>query len=203
MKVALHACCGPCLIEPLDDLVRENEVVIVYANPNIAPAAEYVRRRETLLEYADSIGASVVEVPYEPGIWEAAVAGLETDQPARCSACYRVRMELAAGYAASHAIDAIATTLTVSPHQDPVAIRAAGEEAASRAGLRYLHRDYRERYPDASRRSRELEMYRQNYCGCIYSRTEAETERARRRKTRAADRGSLSGPNAASAQEGR
>jgi predicted adenine nucleotide alpha hydrolase (AANH) superfamily ATPase len=188
MKVALHACCGPCLIEPLDDLASSHEVVVVYANPNIAPAEEYVRRRDTLLEYAAEIGAEVVELPYEPDVWHEATDGTEGDRAARCSACYRVRFTMSAEYAAANGFDAIATTLTISPHQDPEAIREEGERAAAQVGLTYLHRDYRERYPEATRRSRELEMYRQSYCGCLLSKAEAEAERAERRALRQAQR---------------
>jgi len=188
MRVALHTCCGPCLIEPLDDLATDCEVVVVYANPNIAPAEEYARRRDTLFEYAQRVGAAAVEVPYEPAVWESAIAGTEDDRRARCEACYRVRLGLVADYAVTHGFDAIATTLTVSPYQDPEAIREAGEGAASDAGLAYVHRDFRERYPEATRRSRALEMYRQNYCGCLLSKAEADAERAERRARRAEER---------------
>lgn len=185
MKVALHACCGPCLIEPFDDLARDNEVVVVYANPNIAPADEYVRRRDTMLAYAESIGAEAVEVPYDPAAWHTAVAGFEGDQVARCAACYRVRFRLTADYAVSRGLEALATTLTISPHQNAGAIREAGEQVAAETGLEYLHRDYRGRFSEANRRSRELEMYRQNYCGCLRSKVEADAERAGRRAERA------------------
>ncbi len=184
MTIALHTCCAPCLIEPLESLAAEDDVVVVFANPNIAPEDECVRRREALKTYASRIDVRVVELPYDPDRWRAAVAGLEDDQPARCAACYRVRLKMTARWAAEHGIEALATTLTVSPHQSAAAIREAGEEAAAAEGLTYLHRDFRGRYPSATGRARELGLYRQDYCGCLFSKREAEARRAARRARR-------------------
>lgn len=184
MKVLLHACCGPCLLEPYDALAAEHKVSVCYANPNIHPAEEYARRRDTLLEYARAVGIDVRELPYEPRAWEAATAGLA--RPERCHACYRLRIGLVAAEAARDGFDAVATTLTVSPYQDPDAIRAMGEEACAAAGVAFCVTDFRERYPEATRRSRELGMYRQNYCGCLPSKAEAEAERAARKAARRA-----------------
>lgn len=184
MRVMLHACCGPCLLEPYDALAREHEVTVCYANPNIAPVEEYERRRDTLAAYAARAGIRVVELPYEPSLWEEAVAGLEHDQPRRCRACFRLRLGLVAEEARRQGYDAVATTLSVSPYQDPDAICGAGAEACEAAGVAFLDRDFRDRYPEATRRSRELGMYRQNYCGCLFSRAEADAERARRRAAR-------------------
>lgn len=182
MKVLLHACCGPCLLEPYDALAAGHEVAVVYANPNIQPAEEYALRRDTLLTYAEAEGIAVIELPYTPETWAAATAGLEP--PARCHACYRLRIGMAAAEAARGGFDAVATTLTVSPYQDPAAIRAMGEEACAQAGVTFLVTDFRERYAEATRRSRALGMYRQNYCGCLPSRAEAEADRAARREAR-------------------
>lgn len=188
MRVLLHACCGPCLLEPLDALAAEHEVTVLYANPNIHPRAEYELRRGTLLAYAREIGMTVIEEPYDPVRWMEAIDGLEADPGRRCRACWRLRLSMAAQYAAAHEFDAIATTLTVSPYQDADGVRESGLQAASEAGLKYVDRDFRALYPRATVRSREAGMYRQNYCGCLFSHTEAEEQRARRRKERAADR---------------
>ena len=178
MKLALHACCGPCLLEPLDALRAEaDEVVVVYANPNIHPAEEYERRRDTLLAYAARIGIEVAEVPYDPEAWEREVSPLAEQGAARCRACYALRLGVAARYAAEHGFGALATTLTVSPYQDHIGISQEGRAAAAEAGVAWLDRDFRERYPEATRRSRELGMYRQNYCGCRFSKAEAAAQR--------------------------
>jgi predicted adenine nucleotide alpha hydrolase (AANH) superfamily ATPase len=188
VRVLLHACCGPCLLEPLDALAAEHEVTIAYANPNIHPPSEYRRRRDTLFAFAEAQGLGVVELSYDPVAWMRAVAGVERDPALRCRACFGLRLGMVARYAVEHGFDAVATTLTVSPYQDADAIREAGESAAREAGVAYLDTDFTERYPEATRRSRDLGMYRQNYCGCMLSELEAEAERAARKVARKAER---------------
>jgi len=91
-RLLLHACCGPCLIEPLEALAKQaDHVAIVYANSNIHPAQEYERRRDTLLAYAGSAGVEVVELEYDPGEWVATVGPLAKSGPLRCRACYALR----------------------------------------------------------------------------------------------------------------
>jgi predicted adenine nucleotide alpha hydrolase (AANH) superfamily ATPase len=186
MRIVLHACCGPCLLEPFDALSATHEVRVVYANPNIQPREEYQRRRDTLLEYTRDNGIVVEEVAYEPESWTEAVRGLEGRPGERCRACFRLRLGIAAERAARLGYDAVATTLSVSPYQDPEAIREAGEAAAAEHGVEFLVTDFRDRYAEASRRSRELGMYRQDYCGCRYSKDEADAGRERRRSEKAA-----------------
>jgi predicted adenine nucleotide alpha hydrolase (AANH) superfamily ATPase len=187
MKLLLHACCGPCLIEPLDEFSKSaTELAIVYTNSNIHPAEEYELRRDTLRAYAEELGATVVELPYDPAAWAQAVGPLADAGAERCRACYRLRLGEAAHYAAKHGYDALATTLTISPYQDPDAIRDEGRAAAASVGIEWVDRDFRDAYPEATRRSRELGMYRQNYCGCEPSSVEAQVQRAARRAGRRA-----------------
>lgn len=182
--LALHACCGPCLIEPFDAFAAEGfDVTVVYFNPNIHPAEEYRRRLDTLREYADRHGIRVVELAYDPDRWNAAVAGAGSREE-RCRRCYELRLGAVADWAATQGVGAFGTTLTVSPYQDAGAIAAEGRRHAARTGVRYEHRDFRERYREATRRSRDEGMYRQNYCGCAPSEREAEADRERRRAER-------------------
>ena len=183
-RIALHACCGPCLLEPYDELASLADVTVVYANPNIHPLAEYRHRRDTLQAYADDRGIEVVEFPYDPRLWLAATTGLEADQPARCEACFRLRLGLVADLAVERGMDGIATTLTVSPYQDAEVLATVCAEVAREYGLAYVGRDWRDRYHDATTRAREAGMYRQNYCGCLRSEVEADAARARRRAKR-------------------
>lgn len=193
-RLLLHACCGPCLLEPLDALAEQaDEVTILFANPNIHPAEEYERRRDTLRTYATSRNIEVVELPYDPAIWNERVLPLANAGPARCRACYAVRLGQAAGYAAAHGFDALATTLTVSPYQDAAAIAQEGRRAAEGVGIRYVDRDFRGLYAEATRRSRELGMYRQNYCGCALSDQEAQLQRAERKAARQAEKAARAG----------
>lgn len=185
MKVMLHACCGPCLLEPLDALTVDHEVRVAFANPNIHPLAEYVRRRDVMMEYAAGRGIEVDELEYDIEAWESAVGVFGGDVERRCVACFRLRLGMTADLASRSGCDAVATTLTVSPYQDHDAIRRAGEAACSEAGVRFLVTDYRSLYPASVRRSRELGMYRQNYCGCRFSLWEARDARERRLAARA------------------
>lgn len=185
MKLLLHACCGPCLIEPLDALRGEmDSVTVAFFNPNIQPYEEYVRRRDVLAEHAAREGVEVVELPYDLAGWLEAVGVLAREGEERCRACFRLRFQAVARYAADNGYDAISTTLTVSPYQNASVIAEEGARAASTAGVAYVHRDFRDRYGDATRRSRELGMYRQNYCGCVLSDLEARRGREERRAAR-------------------
>jgi predicted adenine nucleotide alpha hydrolase (AANH) superfamily ATPase len=189
VRIMLHACCGPCLLEPWDALSADHEVRVAYANPNIHPRSEYELRRDTLLEWAGSRGIEVDELQYDPEAWDRAVAGLDHGSHERCVACYGLRLGMVARHAAEEGFDAVATTLTVSPWQDPEGIREAGIKACADHGVDFLVTDFRDRYDEATRRSRELGMYRQNYCGCRYSEKEAADQRDRRRAQRASRKG--------------
>lgn len=237
MKLLLHACCGPCSLEPVRLLqAAGHDITIAYMNSNIAPADEYQHRLSTLLEWARSQGIPVVEGPYEPNRWQEAVraswypgparlvadsagdasrdadaafntgidpefdtgidpefdpardpkfAHLYSDRDNRCRACYRLRLEELARYAHEHDFDAIGTTLSVSPYQYTSIIKEELERAAAHYdGLTALFEDFRPYYPNATKRSRDLGMYRQNYCGCAYSNKEAAAERAARKAAR-------------------
>lgn len=182
--LALHACCGPCLIEPQAALSEQFEsVTVVFVNPNIHPLEEYERRRDTLAAYACDNGIEVVELNHRPEEWFDAVRDARTRQE-RCRACYGLRLGATARWAAANGRDAFATTLTVSPYQDAAGIAQAGEAAATESGVAYVDSDFRDRFAAATTRSRELGMYRQNYCGCLMSEIEARVEREVRKKAR-------------------
>ncbi len=190
VKLLLHACCCPCTLEPLRLLLEEgHEIAIAYMNSNIHPAQEYEHRRDVLLDFAQDQGISVVEGVYDPQGWARAAGVFGADQaqrPNRCRACYRLRLEEACEYAAAHGFEGVATTLTVSPYQYTQIIREELERACERAGLAAVFRDYREHYAQATRRSKAMGMYRQNYCGCAFSKVEAQEEREARKAERAA-----------------
>lgn len=190
MKILLHACCGPCSLEPVRLLLDAgHELTIAYFNSNIHPEPEYLHRKDTLIEWAESEGIPVVEGRYDVESWErtAGAFGIDADvREQRCRACYRLRLEEAARYAAEHGFDAISSTLTVSPYQYTQVIGEELERAAKQAGIDWVFEDFRPNYDEATRRSREIGMYRQNYCGCRYSAAEAAKERAERKAQRAA-----------------
>ena len=185
----LHACCGPCSLEPLRVLREQGFLpTIVYVNPNIQPHDEYVRRLETLRAWAAGENVEVVEGPYEAERWEREVARYGTNRLARCQACYRLRLEGAATLAAELGRAYMSTTLAVSPYQ---LFDACGTELGricARAGLTAVWQDFRPLYPQATTRARELGLYRQNYCGCRFSAAEAALERCQAREARTLQR---------------
>lgn len=185
----LHACCGPCSLEPLRVLREQGFLpTIVYVNPNIQPHDEYVRRLETLRAWAAGENVEVVEGPYEAERWEREVARYGTNRLARCQACYRLRLEGAATLAAELGCAHMSTTLAVSPYQ---LFDACGTELGricARAGLTAVLQDFRPLYPQATTRAKELGLYRQNYCGCRFSAAEAALERCQAREARTLQR---------------
>ena len=187
MKLLLHACCGPCSLEPTR-ILREagHDITIDYQNPNIHPGPEYEHRLQTIKAWTDDEGIELLEGEYDPDTWEREVGIYGTDRRARCRACYRLRLERTAARAAELGFEGISTTLSVSPYQLTDVIAEELERAAKACGLEAVFEDFRPNYPEATRRSRALGMYRQNYCGCRFSDVEAAEERAARKAARAA-----------------
>lgn len=185
-RMLLHACCGPCSLEPTRIFAQEGvDFAIHYANSNIFPPEEYEHRLSTLREHVcEPQGIELIEGDYDPDAWEREVAMHGTDREARCRACYRLRFEETAREAAARGFDTISTTLTISPYQLTDAILEKLEAAAERHGLKVDARDFRDRYREATRRSREKGMYRQNYCGCRFSIAEAEEQRKAAKRKR-------------------
>ncbi len=190
MKLLLHACCGPCSLEPVRLLqAAGHNISIYYANSNIAPQAEYTHRLDTLRTWAAQEHIPVIEGTYDPERWEVSAGRIadsdDAPRDARCRACYRFRLEETARYAADHGFEGIGTTLSVSPYQYTEIIREELERASAQVGLAAVFEDYRPYYPRATQRSRDLGMYRQNYCGCALSQAEAATQRVERKRERA------------------
>jgi len=167
MRILLHVCCGPCAIYPVKFLRQSGyEPLAYFFNPNIHPYREFSRRIETLREYSTLAGLElVIDDRYLLEDFLAA-AMRETN---RCLACYRMRLEQAASYAAETGLTRFTTTLLVSPYQQHELIRKVGEEAGARYGVAFEYFDFRPGWPEGVVESRALNLYRQPYCGCIFS----------------------------------
>lgn len=169
-------------------LERGEALDIFYANSNIAPEDEYVHRLDTLNAWAGSEDIDVIEGEYDHSEWEKSCKEPfqhgDISREERCRRCYRLRFEETARYAAENGYEAVCTTLSVSPYQFTYIIREELERACSEAGLECIFEDFRPYYDEATRRSREAGMYRQNYCGCELSAAEAQQEREERRAAR-------------------
>ena len=176
-RLLLHSCCGPCSSYVLEYLTRYFEVFLSYYNPNIQPRAEYDLRLENQLKVLERMpGVTLVPCGYDGGAYDEAVRGLE-DEPeggARCTECFKLRLDFAARGAKRLGCDYFATTLTVSPHKDAQRINAIGEALAGKYGVKWLPGDFKKRdgYKRSIELSREFGLYRQDYCGCLYSKTE-------------------------------
>ncbi len=200
MKILLHACCGPCSLEPVRLLhAAGHDLTIAFMNSNIHPRAEYDKRLQALVEWARVENIPVIEGIYDIPAWKAAVAPAladgkttastaDTHHAKRCRLCYRMRLQEAAAYAAAHDFEGLSTTLAVSPYQFSEIIEEELAAACQPYGLMPVFQDFRPYYKQATRRSRELGMYRQNYCGCAYSDAEAAAEREQRKQQRAAEK---------------
>ena len=169
MKLLMHTCCAPCSVYCIDSLREEGiEPTLYWFNPNIHPYMEYKARRATLKEYAQSINVEAIfEENY--GLEEFCKNVIE-DLNNRCqNYCYRVRLEKTAKYAKENGYDAITTTLLVSPYQKHEILKKQAEEIAKKYGLNFLYRDFRVGFREGQAKARELGLYMQKYCGCIFS----------------------------------
>lgn len=172
----LHACCAPCSSAVLERLCSRFEVTILYYNPNIDPPSEYHRREAELERFVkDAVyHCPVIELPYDPQAFYAAVKGLEQEpeKGARCTVCFRLRLTAAARFAAEHGFDWFCTTLSISPMKDPVRINEIGAALAEAYGVRWLPSEFRKKdgYKRSLVLSAEYGLYRQDYCGCVFSR---------------------------------
>ena len=193
IPLLLHACCGPCSLEPVRLLRAEGfEPTILWSNPNIQPLSEHERRLETLRAWARDVArVDVIVAGDDRGAWERACAPAGFDRERRCRACYALRLAEACRVARERGFEFVSTTLAVSPYQ---LFDVCGEQlraVCATHGLTAVWRDFRPHYAEATRESRELGMYRQNYCGCRFSAAEAaigrhEARDARRRAKLAA-----------------
>lgn len=172
--ILLHSCCGPCSTHCVRELRgRGFEPTLCFSNSNIDTREEYDRRLSTLREFATRVGARVLADPYDPESWNAAVRGLEGEKEggARCAACFRHNLARAAEKAEKEGFRAFTTSLTVSPHKKSAMVFAAGREAAAGRAAAFEDFDFKkdDGFLDSVRLTEKYGLYRQNYCGCKYS----------------------------------
>lgn len=181
-KLLIHSCCAPCSSYVLEYLSDYFAITVYYYNPNIYPEDEYVRR---VREQQQLIAAMPLKNPvtftegeYIPKQYYDLVKGHENDQEGgeRCFLCYRLRLEEAAKVAKEGGYDYFTTTLTISPHKNAAKLNEIGEEMAERYCVKFLPSDFKKRggYKRSIELSKEYGLYRQDYCGCIYSKRDRE-----------------------------
>ena len=173
-RLLLQSCCGPCSTYVLSYLKQYFDITLLYYNPNIQPRAEYDLRLENQRKVLAAMPeVHILECAYDGEAYNAAVRGLEGEPEggARCTACFRLRLEETARLAAEGKFDYFCTTLTVSPHKDAARINTIGRALGEQYGVAWLPSDFKKRegYKQSITLSRELDLYRQDYCGCLYS----------------------------------
>lgn len=179
-RLLLHACCAPCSSYVLEYLTRYFDITVYFYNPNITDAAEYKKRLDELsrlisiMPHENQI--TLVEGEFSPERFYAFTGGLESlpEGGARCFSCYRERLEATARYMSKYKgqYDYFATTLTVSPHKNAAKLNELGAELADKYGIKWLASDFKKRegYKRSIELSREYGLYRQDFCGCEFSR---------------------------------
>ena len=181
-KLLLHACCGPCSSYCLEYLSQYFDITILYYNPNIYPDLEYNRRFNELKRFINEIPRinkiELMESRYDPKEYYWSVKGLENlgERSKRCYECYKLRMEETAKVALENNFDYFTTTLSISPYKDANWINEIGINLEKRYGVKYLYADFKKKngYKRSIELSRQYNMYRQDYCGCVYSKIESE-----------------------------
>lgn len=176
-RLLLHSCCAPCSSYVLEYLSQYFSITVFYYNPNIFPAEEYekrVREQEALiLRLPAKHRISFLEGPYEQERFYETAKGLEQEPEGgeRCFRCYHLRMLEAAQMARAGRFDYFTTTLSISPLKDAVRLNEIGEKLSREYGVAYLNSDFKKRdgYKRSIELSREYGLYRQDYCGCVYS----------------------------------
>ncbi len=172
-KMLLHSCCGPCSTAVIERLKDEYDLTIYYYNPNIDCEEEFVHRLSEEKRYCDLQGIAVLEDGYDGEEFLKRTKGLEREKEggARCPICFKLRLEKTAIKAKELGFDCFGTTLTVSPHKNAEIINAVGKEVERQTGLEFIEGNYKKR--DGFKRSiilsKQYNLYRQNYCGCKYS----------------------------------
>ena len=196
-RILLHSCCGPCSTAVVERLLEDYEITVFFSNSNITDPAEYAKRKETQLQFLETfcrdhgtIGRiSMIEGRYEPERFLQLCEGLdgEPEGGARCPVCFRMRMEEAAERAKQDGYDLFGTTLSVSPHKNYAQICEIGEALEQETGIPFLRSDFKKKagFQRSIELSKQYGLYRQNYCGCGFSKKEAEAFRAERKRREA------------------
>jgi predicted adenine nucleotide alpha hydrolase (AANH) superfamily ATPase len=171
MKILLHTCCAPCSIYPVESLRKAgHEIRGYFYNPNIHPYMEFTKRLETFTEYAQKIGLPVIlDDDYA---LEEFLRGVVFREGERCRICYSLRLQKVAQIAKRGKFDAFSTTLLVSPFQKHDLIKEIATSIALATGVSFYYQDFRVGFKEGVLKSKEENMYRQQYCGCIFSEKE-------------------------------
>lgn len=176
-KLLLHSCCAPCSSYVLTYLTKYFDITILYYNPNIFPYEEYEKRKKEqirLIKEIDKINKiDLIDCEYDNDLYNKLIEGLEQEpeKGKRCNICYKIRMEKTAIIAKEKKFDYFCTTLSVSPYKNSNLINEIGKELQEKYNIKWLYSDFKKKdgYKKSIELSKKYNLYRQNYCGCIYT----------------------------------
>ncbi len=171
MKLLLNICCGPCATAVIEKLKQEHDITLFFYNPNIEPIDEYEKRLRSAEKLASDLKIPMIIGDYDNIQWHAAVKGLEKEPEGgkRCDVCFRLRLEKTAQFAKNNDFEAFASTLNISPYKNAEKINNMGKEVAEKINITYIPTDFRQDYMHSIELSKKHNLYRQKYCGCMYS----------------------------------
>ena len=173
----LHSCCAPCSSYVLEYLEPYFEITVLYYNPNIEPIEEYLKRKEEQINFINKVhpNIKILDVTYDNDLYDLTIKGMEEEKEggSRCYKCYKLRMEKTAKIA-SNKYEYFGTTLSVSPHKNASFINEIGAELEKNYNSKFLYADFKknEGYKRSIVLSKEYNLYRQDYCGCLYSKNQ-------------------------------
>ena len=174
-SILLHSCCAPCSSHVISVLKDYFDITILYYNPNISPVEEYNKRKEEQINFIKKLdcGIKIMDCDYDNDVYEECIKGLEAEKEggARCHKCFRLRLEKTAKLAKINNFNYFCTTLTVSPYKNSQVINYIGKELMNMYNVKWLYSDFKkeEGYKHSIILSKQYNLYRQDYCGCIYS----------------------------------
>lgn len=176
----MHSCCGPCSTACIERLKDYFDITVLYYNPNIEPLEEYNKRKETQKSVLRRLNIKYMDSDYDNETFRLLTKELK-DEPEggkRCTVCFSLRLKETAKRAKENDFDYFTTTLTVSPHKNSELINKLGIEIGEYVGVKFLVADFKKRegYKRSIELSKEFDLYRQNYCGCLYSKNDNEEE---------------------------
>lgn len=183
----LHSCCGPCSSAVIERLMADFSITVFYYNPCIHPEEEYIKRKNTQLELIADLnkdlnaGIKFLDCDYDAEKYFELTNGFENEREggARCNVCFLQRLEKTASEAKENGFDYFTTTLTVSPHKNAELINQIGNSLSEKYDIKFLPSNFKKQngYLRSIQLSKQYSLYRQNYCGCIYSKREANGEK--------------------------
>lgn len=184
-SILLHSCCAPCSSHVIDTLTKYFNITILYYNPNIEPYPEYLKRKEEEIrfinEYKSINKLDIIDCDYDNDKYKEMAKGLEDcpERGERCFKCYSLRLEYTAKKAKELGYDYFGTTLTVSPYKNSNKLNEIGESLSKKYDIKYLYSDFKKDngYKHSIELSKEYNLYRQDYCGCIYSKKEYDKKK--------------------------